>query len=92
MRRIIAVLPRLVSGRAGRFARTEMFQLAVDVAAADLWSRGEATEIVDRLRSVVPMGNAPGAPQALPRERSHAHAAPRQRRPRPLDDAGRGRR
>src|SRR4029077_4491525 len=34
MRRIVAVLPRLTAGRAGRFARTEMFQLAVEVAAA----------------------------------------------------------
>ena len=38
MRRIVSVLPRLVSGKAGRFARTEMFQLAVEVAAAELRS------------------------------------------------------
>src|SRR5262249_32297512 len=50
MRRIVAVLPRLTSGRAGRFARTEMFQLALEVAAADLASRGASTEAVDRLR------------------------------------------
>ena len=50
MRRIVAVLPRLTGGRAGRFARTEMFQLAVEVAAAELTSLGESTEMVDRLR------------------------------------------
>jgi poly(A) polymerase len=51
MRRIVAVLPRLVSGRAGRFARTEIFQSAIEVAAADLMARGLPTEVVDRLRS-----------------------------------------
>ena len=50
-RRIVSVLPRLVSGRAGRFARTEMFQLAVEVASAELYSRGEPSDAVDRLRS-----------------------------------------
>jgi poly(A) polymerase len=67
MRRIVAVLPRLVSGRAGRFARTEMFQLAVEVAAAELASRGESTEAVDRLRST-----APAHPPAR-RDRHHDH-------------------
>jgi poly(A) polymerase len=51
MRRIVAVLPRLVSGRAGRFARTEIFQSAIEVAAADLAAQGLPTESVDRLRS-----------------------------------------
>jgi poly(A) polymerase len=58
MRRIVAVLPRLTSGRAGRFARTEMFQLAVEVATAELVSRGEPTDVVDRLRSA-PVAKAP---------------------------------
>jgi poly(A) polymerase len=64
MRRIVAVLPRLTAGRAGRFARTEMFQLAVEVAAGELTSRGEPTDVVDRLRS------APAAP-ASRRDRYH---------------------
>jgi poly(A) polymerase len=50
MRRIVAVLPRLTSGRAGRFARTEMFLLALEVAAAELTSRGASTEVIDKLR------------------------------------------
>jgi poly(A) polymerase len=54
MRRIVAVLPRLAAGRAGRFARTEIFQLALDVAAADCAAHGESTEPIDRLRSVPP--------------------------------------
>ncbi len=71
MRRIVAVLPRLTSGRAGRFARTEMFQLAVEVAAAELAARGEPTDAVDRLRAV-PTGT---------RQHAHAHAhAPRPHR------------
>jgi poly(A) polymerase len=51
IRRIIGVMPRLLSGRAGRFARTELFQAAIEVAAADLNSRGESTHIVDRFRA-----------------------------------------
>lgn len=54
MRRIVAVLPRLTVGRAGRFARTEIFQLALEVAAADRAAHGESTEPIDRLRSVPP--------------------------------------
>jgi poly(A) polymerase len=68
MRRIVAVLPRLTGGRAGRFARTEMFQLAIEVAAAELTSRGESTEQVDRLRGgpIVP------TPAPARRERHHS--------------------
>jgi poly(A) polymerase len=72
MRRIVAVLPRLTSGRAGRFARTEMFQLAIEVAAGELSSRGESTEVIDRLRPPpVPAGarrHAEPAPEHRPRE------------------------
>jgi poly(A) polymerase len=51
MRRIVAILPRLSSGRAGRFARTEIFQSALEVVAADLTARGEPTDSIDRFRS-----------------------------------------
>jgi poly(A) polymerase len=61
MRRIVAVLPRLLSGRAGRFGRTEIFQLAVEVAAAELHSRGEPTEAIDKLRATIPAGSAVAA-------------------------------
>jgi poly(A) polymerase len=84
MRRIVSVLPRLVSGRAGRFARTEMFQLAVEVAAAELRSRGEPTEAVDRLRST-PLAARSGESNGAPRP-------PRSHRERYHNDGGRGRR
>jgi poly(A) polymerase len=69
MRRIVAVLPRLTSGRAGRFARTEMFQLALEVAAAELAARGDSTEAIDRLRAV-PTGSRQHATQHAPRYRA----------------------
>ncbi len=50
IRRIVAVLPRLYAGRPGRFAKTELFDLAVEVALADLAARGEPTEALERLR------------------------------------------
>lgn len=59
MRRIIAVLPRLAGGRAGRFARTEIFQPALDVLAAELTARGESTESIDRLRPAPPQRRYP---------------------------------
>lgn len=51
MRRIVAVLPRLLSGRAGRFARTEIFQLALDVAEAELAAAGAPLHAIHRLRA-----------------------------------------
>jgi poly(A) polymerase len=90
MRRIVSVLPRLVSGKAGRFARTEMFQLAVEVATAELHARGEPTDVVDRLRSAPPRvadGHAPSTAGA------HAgHVGHRPRRERQAPEGGRGRR
>jgi poly(A) polymerase len=52
IRRIVAVLPRLATGRAGRFARTEVFQPALEVAYADLTARGEPVDAIQRLRAV----------------------------------------
>ncbi len=84
MRRIVAVLPRLVSGRAGRFARTELFDLALDVAEAELFARGSSTELVDSMRDahLREGGGArgPGAPGARARQappRGHAPGRPR---------------
>jgi poly(A) polymerase len=51
MRRIVALLPKLATGRAGRFARTDVFPAAVEVTIADLFARGEPTSAVERLRS-----------------------------------------
>jgi len=54
IRRLVAVLPRLSSGRAGRFARTELFQSAVEVAIADLTAKGEPTDALVRFRAPPP--------------------------------------
>lgn len=53
MRRIVALLPRLLSGRAGRFAKTDVFESALDVVAADLAARGESHAAADRLRAAM---------------------------------------
>src|SRR6185436_10262217 len=50
MRRIMAILPRVCQGRAGRFARTELFLPALTVASANLVAEGRSTEPLDRLR------------------------------------------
>ncbi len=75
IRRIIAVMPRLVSGRPGRFARTDMFDAAVEVAYADLVARGQSTEVLNKFRSVArpPTAPAPRFNDAPPNpRRSHS--------------------
>lgn len=52
MRRIVAVLPRLMSGRIGKFARTELFDQAVAVADVALAARGQRDALA-RLRQAV---------------------------------------
>ncbi len=64
VRRIVAVLPRLVTGKVGRFARTELFDVALDVAEAELFARGLATDAVTALRSASPTEDAPQAPRS----------------------------
>ena len=64
IRRIIAVMPRLVSGRPGRFARTDMFDAAVEVAYADLVARGQPTEALAKFRT-------PPRPAPAPAPRFH---------------------
>ncbi len=61
MRRIVSVLPRITSGKVGRFARTELFDAAVDVAEADLFARGLPLDPVLDLRRAA--GEAPSAPR-----------------------------
>ncbi|MBL9024703.1 MAG: polynucleotide adenylyltransferase PcnB [Myxococcales bacterium] len=80
MRRIVAVLPRLVSGKVGRFARTELFELALDVAEADLYARGASTDIVASMRNLTDPAARPGPG---PRHRGPARALAPAGRPRP---------
>ena len=53
VRRIVAVLPRLAAGRAGRFARTELMGAAVDVLEAELIGSGRGTDAIQKLRTAV---------------------------------------
>jgi poly(A) polymerase len=82
IRRVVAVLPRILAGKAGRFARTELFALAVDVAEAEVHARGLPSETLRPLRaSLAPEPRVPerGAPQRGAR----GSGRPRQAIPRP---------
>ena len=51
VRRIVAILPRIASGKAGRFARTELMGPALDVLEAELLGAGKATDAVHKMRA-----------------------------------------
>ena len=51
VRRIVAVLPRLGAGRAGRFARTELMGPALDVLEAELLANGRSIDAVHKMRA-----------------------------------------
>jgi poly(A) polymerase len=59
VRRIVAILPRLTSGKSGRFGRTELMGAALDVMEAELLAGGKGTEAVRKLRGADLV--APGA-------------------------------
>jgi poly(A) polymerase len=50
MRRIVAGLPRLHSGKPGRLTRSDSYQFALQVAEADRMSEGRSTKVIDKLR------------------------------------------
>jgi poly(A) polymerase len=52
VRRIVAILPRLAAGKAGRFARTELMGPALDVHEAELLAAGKPTDAVQKMRAV----------------------------------------
>ncbi len=79
MRRIVSVLPRISSGRAGRLSRTDVFHLAVEVAIADASARGLPTEAIEKLR-----GQAAPPSHQLPRR-----GRPDDHRPRNRPEQGR---
>ncbi len=70
MRRILGVLPRLLSGKAGRFARTELFDLALSVAHADLLARGVPVTPIKALLDARQAGKAAPPEKAAPARRT----------------------
>lgn len=50
IRRIMFMVPRIIAGRIGRFARTDLFLPALDVAELVLASRGKSTAAIETLR------------------------------------------
>jgi poly(A) polymerase len=55
VRRIVAILPRLAAGKAGRFARTELMGPALDVHEAELVAAGKPIDAVQKMRALSPM-------------------------------------
>jgi poly(A) polymerase len=51
VRRIVAILPRVAAGRAGRFGRTELMGPALDVLEAELVAAGRGTDAVSKMRA-----------------------------------------
>ena len=68
VRRIVAILPRLAAGKAGRFARTDLIVPALDVLEAELLAAGQT----DRRR-----------PEDARRQRRRRRPAPLAPAPRP---------
>lgn len=50
VRRIVAILPRVAAGRAGRFARTNLMAPALDVLEAELLAAGRPVDAVQKMR------------------------------------------
>jgi poly(A) polymerase len=59
VRRIVAILPRLAAGRAGRFGRTELMGSALDVLESELLASGRGAETVHRMRAAEVTGRPP---------------------------------
>ncbi len=60
VRRIAVMLPRLATGRSGRFGRTELMTPALDVLEAELLAAGRGTESVQKMRATL-VGSEPRA-------------------------------
>lgn len=74
VRRIMTMVPRILAGRTGRFARTDLFLPALDVAEIVLHSRGQSTAAIEALRrEAMPAGRGERGehrrPSSLPRQR-----------------------
>jgi poly(A) polymerase len=72
VRRIMTMVPRILQGKIGRFARTDLFLPALEVAEIVLLSRGESAHAIEALRRDA-MPPAPRGdhrrPSSFPRQR-----------------------
>jgi poly(A) polymerase len=71
VRRIVAILPRLAAGKAGRFARTDLIVPALDVLEAECLAAGRSTDSVQKLRAghvTVAGRSSPSRPPAAYRD------------------------
>jgi poly(A) polymerase len=84
VRRIVAIMPRLAAGRAGRFGRTELIGSALDVLEAEVVSTGRGLDAMQKLRAAVTVpgaGNHRGArarPSSVGSRMGKEHVRPRQ--------------
>jgi poly(A) polymerase len=73
VRRIMFMVPRILAGKTGRFARTELFLPALDVAEIVQLSRGESTAKIEAMRrdALPPPREVRGdrRPSSFPRQR-----------------------
>lgn len=72
IRRIMTMVPRILAGKVGRFARTDLFLPALDVAEIVLVSRGQSTNAIEALRreAMPPSPREPRRPPStFPRQR-----------------------
>ncbi len=80
VRRVVAILPRLESGRAGRFARTSLYPIAMEIAS--LYAAADGSEAPDSDLPEAPVAAANGDEQGPPAADAPAKRKRRRRRPR----------
>ncbi|HEY8079968.1 MAG TPA: polynucleotide adenylyltransferase PcnB [Labilithrix sp.] len=69
IRRIMFMVPRILAGRIGRFARTELFIPALDIAEIVLAARGQSVAAIEQMRRDAgpPQRDAQRRPSGFPR-------------------------
>jgi poly(A) polymerase len=82
VRRVVAILPRLETGRAGRFARTSLYPIAMEIAS--LYAVAEGGEVPDSEHPATRGADADdaSAPSAAAGAMSPGRKKRRRRRPR----------
>jgi poly(A) polymerase len=67
----MVMVPRILAGKTGRFARTELFLPALDVAELVLDARGESTSAIVAMRreALPPVPTRERRSSSLPRQR-----------------------